>query len=138
MIASERRTHQELKAAQSQLVQAEKLAGLGQMVAGVAHEINNPLSFVANNISVLKRDLAGVQQIMNLYRRQDELIAQNNAQASTQIRELSNQIDLDYTLNNLDDMLDASRDGLNRIEQIVKNLRDFARLDQGDLQQVDD
>jgi signal transduction histidine kinase len=137
VIASERRTHQELKLAQSQLVQAEKLAGLGQMVAGVAHEINNPLSFVVNNTCVLHRDLAGLKQLVTLYRKQDDLIAENRPEIGTQIRELAKQIDVDYTLDNLDDTLNASGDGLKRIEQIVKDLREFARLDQGELQQVD-
>jgi signal transduction histidine kinase len=137
VIASERRTHEELKHAQSQLVQAEKLAGLGQMVAGVAHEINNPLSFVANNNCVLRRDFSVLKQLMTLYRRQDDLIARNSAEVGAQIHEISARIDLDYTLNNLDDTLAASAEGLKRIEQIVKDLRDFARLDQGELQQAD-
>ncbi len=137
VIASERRTHQELINAQSQLVQAEKLAGLGQMVAGVAHEINNPLSFVANNISVLQRDLSSVKQVMSLYRQNDDLIVQHSAQVAAQIEELKSRIDLDYTLSNLDDLLTVSRDGLKRIEHIVRDLRDFARMDQGTLHQVD-
>ena len=54
---SERQAHEALKAAQSRMVETEKLASLGQLVAGVAHEINNPLAFVSNNVAVLERDL---------------------------------------------------------------------------------
>lgn len=137
VVEAERRTHSALKSAQSQLVQAEKLAGLGQMVAGVAHEINNPLSFVLNNTWVLQRDLGALKQLMDVYREQDVLIAQHNPRAAVKLRELCEQIDLNYTLKDLDESLEASRGGLKRIEHIVKDLRDFARLDQGELEDVD-
>jgi PAS domain S-box-containing protein len=127
----------ELKSAQTQLVQAEKLAGLGQMVAGVAHEINNPLSFVANNVAVLQRDLAPLRELIDMYRRSDPILAQHSPEAHKTIRELIERIDLNYTLNNLNDLMQRSREGLRRIQQIVKDLRDFARLDEGDLHDAD-
>ena len=65
---SERQAHQALKAAQSRMVQTEKLASLGQLVAGVAHEINNPLAFVSNNVAVLERDLRDLIALIGLYR----------------------------------------------------------------------
>ncbi len=65
---SEREAHQALKSAQSRMVQTEKLASLGQLVAGVAHEINNPLAFVSNNVAVLERDLRDMITLIGLYR----------------------------------------------------------------------
>ena len=65
---SEREAHQALKAAQSRMVETEKLASLGQLVAGVAHEINNPLAFVSNNVAVLERDLRDIVTLIGLYR----------------------------------------------------------------------
>lgn len=127
----------ELKQAQSALVQTEKLAGLGQMVAGVAHEINNPLAFVSNNVAVLQRDLRGMSDLLKLYGEADPAIASSNAQLSEKIRELSERMDLAYTTSNLDQIITRSRDGLKRIQQIVKDLREFARLDSGDLQEAD-
>jgi PAS domain S-box-containing protein len=127
----------ELKNAQTQLVQAEKLAGLGQMVAGVAHEINNPLSFVANNVAVLQRDLGPLRDLLEMYRRRHPLLTQQAPQAMHEINELIERIDLEYTLNNLGDLFQRSREGLRRIQQIVKDLRDFARLDEGDLHDAD-
>ena len=65
---SERQAHEALKAAQSRMVETEKLASLGQLVAGVAHEINNPLAFVSNNVAVLERDLKDLIALIGFYR----------------------------------------------------------------------
>jgi two-component system NtrC family sensor kinase len=136
-IASEREAHQKLKLAQSQLVASEKLVGLGQLVAGVAHEINNPLAFVSNNTVVLQRDLAALRQLLDLYRQADALLAQHAPELQQQIRSFGEDIDLNYTLSNIDGLLARSREGLLRIQQIVKGLRDFARLDESDLKETD-
>src|SRR5205085_2958531 len=98
----------ELKQAQSALVQTEKLSGLGQMVAGVAHEINNPLSFVSNNVAVLQRDLAEVRELVEMYRSGDEALAAARPELVERIRELSDRMDVDYTLNNLDGLLNRT------------------------------
>jgi len=134
---SERQAHEALKRAQSQLVQSEKLAALGQLVAGVAHEINNPLSFVSNNVAVLQRDAAALRDLLALYREADPLLVEQRPELLARIRELAEACDLDYLLENLAPLMARSRDGLKRIQQIVKDLRDFARLDESDLHEVD-
>ncbi len=136
-VNSERQAIEKLKTAQSALVQTEKLAGLGQMVAGVAHEINNPLSFVNNNVAVLQRDVAALRDLLMLYRQAQELIATHNQELAGWIKEMEEHIDLTYTLSNLEELLTRSRDGLRRIQQIVRDLRDFARLDESDLLEID-
>ncbi len=137
MAESERKAHEALKVTQSRLVQAEKLAGLGQMVAGVAHEINNPLAFVSNNVAVLQRDLAELVEILALYKEGEDVLARAKADLVAEIRDRRERVDLDYTLGNLPRLLDRTRDGLGRIQQIVKDLRVFARLDEGILNEVD-
>lgn len=134
---SEKAAHESLKSAQSQLVQSEKLAGLGQMVAGVAHEINNPLSFVSNNVAVLQRDIKALTQLLGMYSQADALLAEKDAALLGQIKDLSERMDLAYTQKNMSELLDRSREGLRRIQQIVKDLRDFARLDESDLHEID-
>ena len=134
---SARQSNESLKLAEVQLVQAEKLTSLGQLVAGVAHEINNPLAFVSNNLAVLERDVASLRQVLALYRAADPLIASHNPALWAEVAALAEPIDLDYTLESLDRLTTRSREGLRRIQQIVKDLRDFARLDDSDLQAVD-
>lgn len=121
----------QLKEAQAQLIQGEKMASLGQLVAGVAHEINNPLSYVANNLAVLDRDVREVAAIMADYR------AHLGDALPAQIREAEERVDLPYTLANLDRLLRSSRQGLDRVGQIVAGLRDFSRLDEGHRKLID-
>jgi PAS domain S-box-containing protein len=136
-VASEQRAHEALKKAQSQMVQTEKLAALGQMVAGIAHEINNPLAFVGNNVVVLKRDVQSLRDLLQLYQKGEPILAEHAAQLHTSIRTLADEIDLTYTLGNLEGLMDRSYDGVQRIQQIVKGLRDFARLDESELKEAD-
>jgi two-component system NtrC family sensor kinase len=134
---SERQAHEELKKAQSQLVQNEKLAALGQLVAGIAHEINNPLSFVYNNVVVLERDVASLRDLLLLYRQAEPLLERELPDVAARLKQSSEDMDLEYTLENLQGLATRAREGLRRIQQIVKDLRAFARLDESDLQETD-
>jgi PAS domain S-box-containing protein len=136
MAQSEREAHAALKQTQSHLVQTEKLAALGQLVAGVAHEINNPLSFVSNNVAVLQRDVRALRDLLMLYQQSNAVVEKQDRELHNRLQELTERIDLTYTLENLDGLMARSRDGLKRIQHIVKDLRDFARLDESDLHEV--
>jgi len=134
---SERQAHEERKRVESQLVQAEKLTALGQMVAGVAHEVNNPLAFVINNVAVLRRDVGQVRALLEGYLLAESAPPDLRPLALDRLRRTAEEIDLPYTSANLDPLLERTEEGLRRIQQIVRNLRDFARLDEGDLKEVD-
>jgi two-component system NtrC family sensor kinase len=134
---SEREAHEALKTAQSRMVETEKLASLGQLVAGVAHEINNPLAFVSNNVAVLERDLRDLKTLIGLYRQVERQGDAGHAELHGQIDAVSEQLDVVYTLDNMPRLIERTRDGLRRIERIVKDLRLFARVDEGEWNEVD-
>lgn len=137
MARSEREAHEALKQAQSRLVEQEKLAGLGQVAAGVAHEINNPVSFVTNNVAVLKRDVGEMYELLTMYQEANDLIRCERPELAARIAELCERVDMDYTLKNIEGLLLRSRDGLKRIQQIVAHLRAFVHLDEGEVNEAD-
>lgn len=126
-----------LRDAQSQLIESEKMASLGQLTAGIAHEINNPINFVSSNIKPLRRDIDDLMQILGTY---DEL---NGVESLPDIKDklkkvenLKDQLDLDYLKTELEMLLKGMEDGANRTVEIVKGLKIFSRLDDTDLNQV--
>jgi two-component system NtrC family sensor kinase len=137
MARSEHQAHADLKQAQSRMVQAEKLASLGQMVAGVAHEINNPVAFVSNNVAVLERDVVEMRDLLVMYGEADDLLARERPELAERIDGFRERADMAYTLENIKGLIDRSRDGLGRIQQIVGHLRLFARLDEGQVNEAD-
>jgi signal transduction histidine kinase len=116
-----------LREAQSALVQSEKLAGLGRLAAGVAHEINNPIAYVTNNLTVVRRDMEAALGVLDAYRAGDAAAAAR----------LEKEADLGYFRENFGRTLDKTLEGLQRVRDIVRNLRDFARLDEAEFKDTD-
>ena len=133
--------HQALQITQAQLVQSEKMASLGQLSAGVAHEINNPIGFVASNVSTLT-DYTGVfAELLTLY---GDMTSALPDAADDRVKELQGRItqiredeDIDFVLEDVRDLLTESSDGLVRVKEIVQDLKSFARLDEAEVKTVD-
>jgi PAS domain S-box-containing protein len=109
------------------LLQSEKLASIGLLSAGVAHEINNPLSFIANNLAVLDRDLGGLLRMVSTYEEASELIGSQAPEVAARVREIAEDLDWHYVRDHLGRMLSRTRDGVQRVAGIVSNLRGLAR-----------
>jgi two-component system, NtrC family, sensor kinase len=133
--------HARLQQAQAQLVQSEKMASVGQLAAGIAHEINNPMAFIASNISTLGKYLQSVSIILNRYHDYQQFTeASVDIDARVildDIDTLKREHDLDFILDDFPQMLIESRDGAARVTEIVQGLRNFSRLDDSELTDAD-
>ncbi len=109
------------------LAQSEKLASIGLLSAGVAHEINNPLAYIGNNLAVLERDLKGIRAMMDAYEATHDALAVAAPDALGTIKDLSEEVDWPYVRENLGRLLSRTREGVQRVANIVQNLRGLAR-----------
>lgn len=123
-------TLRELRRTQSQLVQAEKMSSLGQMVAGIAHEINNPVNFIFGNLSFAGDYLKDILELLELY--------QNTySEPTPEIEETIESIELDFIVEDLQKLFKSMKVGAERIREIVKSLRTFSRLDEAEIKEID-
>ncbi len=120
----------ELKSTQAQLIQTEKMSSLGQMVAGVAHEINNPVSFVYGNINHVNQYIEDILELIELYQ-------QEFPEPGGDIEEKLEDMDLDFVKEDLPKILSSMKMGATRIREIVLSLRNFSRLDEAEMKEVD-
>ncbi len=120
----------ELQQTQAQLIQTEKMSSLGQLVAGIAHEINNPVNFIHGNILHATEYIDGLLNLVNLYQEQ-------YPNSTPKIQDEIEAIDLEFLSEDLPKVLDSMQIGSERIRQIVLSLRNFSRLDEADMKQVD-
>lgn len=123
-------TLKELQQTQSQLIQSEKMAGLGQLVAGVAHEINNPISFIYGNIYYVTEYTEYLLKLIRLYQ-------QNYPHPVGEVQEHQDALDIDFITDDLPQLLNSMMIGANRIRQLVLSLRTFSRLDEAQMKTVD-
>jgi signal transduction histidine kinase len=120
----------DLQQTQAQLVQTEKMSSLGQMVAGVAHEINNPINFVHANLAPARQYIQDLFIALSLYRK-------NYPNPVTEIQNHLEDAELDFLLEDLPKLLNSMEEGTRRIREIVLNLRNFSRLDESQMKTVD-
>ncbi len=133
--------NKKLMTSQSQLVQSEKMASIGQLAAGVAHDINNPVGFVMSNLGTLAEYLQTLRTALDAYRALAAHIDDDHDDERTRLRaeiaSIEAREDLGFILEDAIQLLDESQDGAKRIKEIVQNLRSFARLDEAQVAEVD-
>ncbi|MCY6490159.1 PAS domain S-box protein [Leptolyngbya sp. GGD] len=122
-------TLKELRQTQAQMIQSEKMSSLGQLVAGIAHEINNPVNFIHGNVNYVDEYARGLLELVTLYQ-------QSYPESTDAISEKIEDLDLDFVRHDLPKLLDSMQVGTERIREIVKSLRLFSRLDESEFKPV--
>lgn len=120
----------QLKKTQAHLVQSEKMSSLGQLVAGIAHEINNPVNFIYGNLNPAKEYVENLLNLISLYEK-------HYPEPEPEIAEKIESIDLEFIREDLQKILTSMKIGSERIRQIVLSLRNFSRLDEAEMKPVD-
>ena len=118
-----RRTYHRLASAQEQLLQSEKMASIGQLAAGVAHEINNPIGYVHSNLGTLREYCAALVALIEAY-----AAGSQDEEPDAPLRKLRERLDIDFILGDLPQLLDESREGIERVTKIVQDLKEFSHV----------
>jgi two-component system NtrC family sensor kinase len=128
--------YNELKSIQARIVQQEKMASIGQLAAGVAHEINNPMSFISSNLSTLDKYLSRLSGFIDS---QSDIIRSldSSGTAAPQLDEKRRQLRLDYIITDIKDLINESLEGAERVKGIVQDLKSFSRVEDTDYRMAD-
>ncbi len=118
---------EQLESAQGQLLQSEKMASVGQLAAGVAHEINNPIGYVYSNLNSLEKYVQEIFGLVDIYIEAETAISDNALQ--NRIQTMKAQLDLDFLKSDLQALLSESKEGIERVKKIVQDLKDFSHVD---------
>ena len=125
-----------LHEAREQLLQNEKMAAIGQLAAGVAHEINNPIGYINSNLHTLLNYTRGLIELVQLYQVSEPLLT-SYPEILSLIHSVKQKIDLDYTKIDILELLDESQEGAGRVKQIVQDLKEFSHVDESEWQKTD-
>jgi signal transduction histidine kinase len=129
------KAYEELKATQSKILQQEKMASIGQLAAGVAHEINNPIGFITSNLGTLGKY---VEKFTGFIQAQSEVIAAiDSASRAEELKEMREKLKLDYVMEDVNALIKESLDGAGRVKTIVQDLKTFSRVDEAMYQHAD-
>ena len=125
-------TLNELKDAQIQLVESEKMASLGQLTAGIAHEINNPINFVKSNVKPLQMDVQDLFELINRYQRLHNVADKDGLPLLDEIKLFEDEIDPEFIKEEIQNLISGIEEGAERTAEIVRSLRTFSRLDESE------
>jgi signal transduction histidine kinase len=127
MVTNMKSAKDQLEAANIQLLQSEKMASIGQLAAGIAHEINNPIGFVYSNLNSLEKYVQTTFELLDLYELAEDSISDPDERLKLKLAR--EKVDIDYLKSDLHSLMAESKDGITRVKNIVQNLKDFSHLD---------
>lgn len=131
LLQDKKRMELQLKQSQALIIQQEKMASIGQLAAGVAHEINNPVGFVNSNLGTLANYIASLFRVIAAYETVETVAG---TEAFLQVAELKKSVDFSYLLEDIPSLLKESQEGLSRVKRIVQDLKDFSHVDESNWQ----
>ncbi len=137
MAEQQRLLLQELQEAREQLLQNEKMAAIGQLAAGVAHEINNPIGYINSNLGTLQRYTDDLIKLVECYQQLENKLETSHPELVQQSCSLKKKIDLEYIKEDLPDLVRESQEGAERVRQIVQDLKEFSHVDEAEWQWAD-
>ncbi|MEW6353509.1 MAG: ATP-binding protein [Pseudomonadota bacterium] len=128
-----------LEDAHNQLLQSEKMASVGQLAAGVAHEINNPVGYISSNIGMLQSYLSDLLKVLDCYEQAEPFLVKQKegAEALAVINEIKKKIDVEFLRKDVVNLVIESKEGISRVKQIVQDLKDFSHVNEAEWQWAD-
>lgn len=127
-------SNRELRVAQSNLLQSEKMASIGQLAAGVAHEINNPVGYVMSNLGSLRKYADKLTEFITI---QSQVLASLHTDAGSAVRERAKALQIDFVCKDIESLISESLEGTKRIQKIVQDLKNFSRVDAAEYEEAD-
>lgn len=125
-----------LEDAHNQLLQSEKMASMGQLAAGVAHEINNPVGYINSNLTALQKYILDLMRLVDCYVEAEHLLPAESAESAS-IRRIKSEVELDFLRQDLNDLMRESQEGVERVRKIVQDLKEFSHVDSSEWQVAD-
>lgn len=135
--AEQEKLNATLKEMHVQLLQSEKMASIGQLAAGVAHEINNPVGYIGSNLATLMGYVEDLMKLLQLYEASDAVLLDQHNKIYQEISEQKERVDIEYLKEDLNALISESQEGVARVKQIVRDLKDFSHVDEAEWQYAD-